>query len=45
MSTVQGGPNIVTDGLVFYVDAANQKSYPGTGTTVNDLTSNQNNEH
>jgi len=41
MSTVQGGPNIVTDGLVFYVDAANQKSYPGTGTTVNNLTSNQ----
>ena len=41
MSTVQGGPNIVTDGLVFYVDAANQKSYPGSGTTVNNLTSNQ----
>ena len=28
---------IVTDGLVFYVDAANSKSYPGTGTTWADL--------
>lgn len=31
------GPSIVTDGLVFYVDAANSKSYPGTGTALNDL--------
>ena len=31
------GPSIVTDGLVFYVDAANSKSYPGTGTTWSDL--------
>ena len=30
-------PNIVKDGLVFYVDAANQRSYPGTGTTLYDL--------
>ena len=29
--------NIVTDGLVFYVDPAYKKSYPGSGTTVNDL--------
>ena len=28
---------IVTDGLVFYVDAGNSKSYPGTGTTWTDL--------
>lgn len=28
---------IVTDGLVFYVDAGNGKSYPGTGTTWSDL--------
>ena len=28
---------IVTDGLVFYVDAANDKSYPGSGTTWSDL--------
>jgi len=31
------GRSIVTDGLVFYVDAANSKSYPGTGTTWSDL--------
>jgi len=29
--------NIVTDGLVFYIDPAYKKSYPGTGTNVNDL--------
>jgi hypothetical protein len=26
-------PRIVTDGLIIYVDAANSKSYPGTGNT------------
>ena len=31
------GPSIVTDGLVFYVDAANDNSYPGSGTTWSDL--------
>ena len=31
------GKSIVTDGLVFYVDAANSKSYPGTGTDWADL--------
>ena len=31
------GPSIVTDGLVFYVDSGNDKSYPGTGTTWSDL--------
>jgi hypothetical protein len=30
-------PKIVTDGLVLCLDAANQKSYPGSGTTWNDL--------
>ena len=30
-------PNIVKDGLVFYVDAANARSYPGSGTTCNTL--------
>jgi len=30
-------PAIVTDGLVLCVDAANQRSYPGTGTTATDL--------
>lgn len=33
------GPHIVLDGLVFYLDAANKKSYPGNGTIWNDLTS------
>jgi hypothetical protein len=31
------GPNIVTDGLVFAVDAASERSYPGSGTTATDL--------
>lgn len=30
-------PRLVTDGLVFNFDAKNIKSYPGTGTTCNDL--------
>jgi hypothetical protein len=30
-------PKIVTDGLVLYLDAANPKSYPGSGTTWFDL--------
>ena len=37
------GPRIVTDGLVFNVDAANKKSYPGSGTTWFDLSGNGNN--
>jgi hypothetical protein len=36
-------PKIVTDGLVLCLDAANQKSYPGSGTTWNDLSGNGNN--
>jgi hypothetical protein len=34
-------PKIVTDGLVLCLDAANPKSYPGSGTTWFDLTKNQ----
>ena len=34
------GRNIITDGLIFAVDAANKKSYPGSGTAINDLSSN-----
>ncbi len=30
-------PNIVTDGLVFYLDAGNSRSYSGSGITVNSL--------
>lgn len=36
MST-SGGPNIIENGLVLAVDAANTKSYPGSGATVTDL--------
>jgi hypothetical protein len=37
------GPNIIKDDLVLYLDAANTKSYPGSGTTWNDLSGNGNN--
>lgn len=37
------GPNIVTDGLVLYLDAANIKSYPGSGSTWYDLSGKNNN--
>jgi hypothetical protein len=43
MSTVEGGGNIITDGLVLLLDAANTKSYPGTGTTWTDLSRGGNN--
>jgi hypothetical protein len=36
-------PNIARNGLVLNLDAANQKSYPGSGTGWNDLTGNGNN--
>jgi len=36
-------PKIVTDGLVLYLDAANSKSYPGSGTTWSDLSRGGNN--
>jgi len=31
------GPNIVTDGLVFVMDPASERSYPGSGTTVDSV--------
>lgn len=34
------GPTLVTDGLVFCVDAASNRSYPGNGTTWADLVGN-----
>jgi hypothetical protein len=37
MSTLSGGPNIVTNGLVMALDAANPKSYPGSGTVWRDI--------
>lgn len=36
-------PSIVTDGLVYYIDAYNAKSYIGSGTSVNDLSKNYTN--
>ena len=34
------GPKTITNGLVLYLDAANKKSYPGSGTTWTDLSGN-----
>lgn len=36
------GPKSITNGLICYLDAANSKSYPGSGTTWYDLTKNGN---
>jgi hypothetical protein len=33
-------PRTITDGLVLCLDAANSKSYPGSGTTWTDLSGN-----
>jgi hypothetical protein len=41
MSTLSGGPNIVTNALVLYLDAANTQSFSGSGTSYFDLTSNR----
>tara|TARA_R110000772_G_scaffold8438_1_gene27896 strand:- start:2949 stop:3620 length:672 start_codon:yes stop_codon:yes gene_type:complete len=38
-----GGPDIITDGLVFLVDAASARSYPGSGNTWYDLSGNGDN--
>jgi hypothetical protein len=32
-----GGPDIITDGLIFAIDAGSERSYPGSGTTATDL--------
>lgn len=39
----KAGPNIITDGLVLLLDAANKQSYPGTGTVWYDLSGRKNN--
>ncbi len=36
------GPSVVTNGLILYLDAANRKSYPGSGPIWYDLSSNGN---
>ena len=43
MSTLSGGPNIVVDGLVLALDAANTKSYVSGSTIWNDLSRSNNN--
>ena len=35
--TTESGPNIITNGLIFSIDGLNLKSYSGTGSVVNDL--------
>lgn len=42
-STGQAGPQIVTNGIVLYLDAGNKVSYPGSGNKWYDLTPNANN--
>ena len=37
---IRGGPDIIEDGLLFHVDAADTNSYPGTGNTWYDLSGN-----
>jgi len=37
MAFSNGAPSIVQDGLVFAMDAGNTLSYPGSGTTVTDI--------
>jgi hypothetical protein len=41
--SVAGGPDLIQDGLVLCLDAANTKSYPGSGTAWTDLSGNGNN--
>jgi hypothetical protein len=41
MATI-GGSNIVTSGLILSLDAANSRSYPGSGTTWFDVSGNDN---
>jgi hypothetical protein len=43
MAGIAGNPSIVTSGLALYLDTANKKSYRGSGTAWNDLTTNRNN--
>lgn len=40
---VFSGPEVINNGLVLHLDAANSRSYSGTGTAWNDLSGNSNN--
>ena len=42
MAIYKNTPPIITNGLILNLDAANVKSYPGTGTTWSDLSGNSN---
>lgn len=37
---IYSGPEIVNNGLVLHLDAANTRCYPGSGTTLTDLSGN-----
>ena len=39
MASSLGAGKVITDGLVLFLDAGNNRSYPGTGTTWTDLSS------
>lgn len=41
--SIAGGPDIVENGLVLHLDAADSNSYPGSGTVWTDLSGNGNN--
>jgi hypothetical protein len=41
MSVIKG-PNVVREGLVLHLDAGTTRSYPGSGTTWNDLSGSEN---
>ena len=38
--SIRGGPDIITQGLVLHLDAADDNSYPGSGNTWYDLSGN-----
>lgn len=40
---IYSGPEIANNGIVLHLDAANTKSYPGTGTSWNEISGNSNN--
>jgi hypothetical protein len=41
--TTSSGSNLIVNGLVLHLDASNTASYPGSGTTWNDISGNNNN--
>ncbi len=43
MGTLNGGPNLVTDGLILYMDPGNVRSYIGTGSNSLDISLLRNN--